>query len=173
MQKGFATLEIIFAVLIISILVAVTIPNAVHVIDRVSLDYETKKIYTDLKFLQSFDRMTNMKDSYFNTNDERSVLSLEVIEKNSNYLVRRRSYPQKTFEQHFMPNGFKYFFDGTDDFSYIKFDDMGKPRGTPTKNSPNGHILVGHIRINSRLGKDFYIYFDSVGRFQPSRVEKY
>lgn len=168
MQKGFATLEVIFATIIIAVLISVAIPNAAHVIDRVELDYETKKLYTDLKFVQSFDRMTNMKESHFNKNEEANIVSIEFISNIDNsktsYTIKKRT-TQTVYDNHPLPAGFIFSFDGTDDFSYIKFDDMGKPRAMNTPQNPNGKILDGHIRINSRFGKDSCIFFNTVGRF--------
>ena len=52
MQKGIATLEVILAVLIIALLMKVAVPNATRLIDRAALDYETKRLYSELRFLQ-------------------------------------------------------------------------------------------------------------------------
>ena len=171
MQKGFATLEIIFATMIIAILMGAAIPNAARVIDRVALDYETKKLYSKLRDVQAFDRMTNMKDSHFSTNDESSVISLEILSDKKTYLVRNRtsSSHKEPYEIHTLPKGFTFYDDGTENFSYIKFDDMGKPRGMNNYQNPKGKALNGHIRINSSFNKDSYIYFDSVGRFRGGR----
>lgn len=159
MQKGFATLEIIFAVLIISILVAITIPNVVHVIDRVSLDYETKKIYTDLKFLQSHDRMAYMADSHFNTAKDSRITLVVYPER---YILKKVS-SNKEFYEHYFSNGVTASKNKDNEFWQIKFDNMGKV--SPAESD--------HLTLTSGRDKAFYIYFDTVGRFQPSRVEKY
>ena len=163
MQKGIATLEIIFVVLIISLLASATIPHTVQVIDEVALDYETKKIYTDLKFLQAFDRMTNMKDTHFGTNDEKSVVSMEIPNEKTSYIITNRN-SNKFYGKHPLPKNFSFDYEGTGDFSYIRFDDMGKP------NNSNRNALSGHIRILSPFDKNFFIVFDSVGRVRGSRV---
>ena len=163
MQKGIATLEIIFVVLIISLLASATIPHTVQVIDEVALDYETKKIYTDLKFLQAFDRMTNMKDTHFGTNDEKSVVSLEIPNEKTSYIITNRN-SNKFYGKHLLPKNFSFDYERTGDFSYIKFDDMGKP------NNLSGNALNGHIKIDSPFDKNFFIVFDSVGRVRGSRV---
>ena len=164
MQKGIATLEIIFIMLITSFLASVTIPQTVKVIDEVALDYETKKFYTDLKFLQAFDRMTNMKDTHFGTNDEKSVMSLEIPNEKTSYIITNRNSLKGNYREHPLPKDFSFDYEGTDDFSYIKFDDMGKP------NNSNRNALSGHIRILSPFDKNFFIVFDSVGRVRGSRV---
>ena len=164
MQKGFATLEIILSTLIIVLLMTVAIPNAVRVVDTVKLDYETKRLYTQLKFLQSFDRMTGMTDSHFYTDDKKGVVSLEIID-NRYYVLKKRSYPEKIYEQHSLPSGFSFRQNANVELRYIKFDDMGKPR------SAIDTALNGHIRIISRFDK-FYIYFNTVGRISGSRTER-
>ena len=169
MQKGIATLEIIFIMLIISLLASATIPRTVQVIDEVALDYETKKFYTDLKFLQAFDRMTNMKDYHFGTNDEKSVVSMEIPNEKTSYIITNRN-SNKFYGEHLLPKNFSFDYEGTDDFSYIKFDDMGKPHGVNTSDNPRGKALNGHIKINSPFDKNFFIVFDSVGRVRGSRV---
>lgn len=163
MQKGIATLEIIFIMLITSFLASVTIPHTVKVIDEVALDYETKKFYTDLKFLQSFDRMTNMRDTHFGTNDEKSVLSLEIPNEKTSYIITNRN-SNKFYGKHPLPKNFSFDYEGTGDFSYIKFNDMGKP------NNSNGNALSGHIKIGSQFDKNFFLVVNSVGRIRGSRV---
>lgn len=163
MQKGIATLEIIFVVLIISLLASAIIPHTVQVIDEVALDYETKKFYTDLKFLQAFDRMTNMKDTHFGTNDEKSVVSMEIPNEKTSYIITNRN-SNKFYGKHLLPKNFSFDYEGTGDFSYIRFNDMGKP------NNSSGHALNGHIKIDSPFDKNFFIVFDSVGRVRGSRV---
>lgn len=169
MQKGFATLEIIFVVLIISFLASATIPNVVRVVDRVTLDYETKKLYTDLKFLQSFDRMAHMKDYHFSTNDEKSVVSLEIPNEKTSYIIKNRN-SNKFYGKHLLPKNFSFDYERTDDFSYIKFDDMGKARAMNTSDNPRGKALDGHIKIGSQFDKNFFIVVNSIGRIRGSRV---
>ena len=63
MQKGFATLEIIFAVIIVVALTTCALPNAVRMIDNVALDYEYKRLYSELRFLQAVSRSTSVSDA--------------------------------------------------------------------------------------------------------------
>ena len=169
MQKGIATLEIIFIMLITSFLASVTIPHTVKVIDEVALDYETKKFYTDLKFLQAFDRMTNMKDTHFGTNDEKSVMSLEIPNEKTSYIITNRN-SNKFYGKHLLPKNFSFDYERTDDFSYIKFDDMGKARAMNSSDNPRGKALDGHIKIGSQFDKNFFLVVNSVGRIRGSRV---
>ena len=149
MQKGFATLEIVLAIMIIAILATTTIPSAARIIDRVSLDYETKRIYTDLRFIQSFDRMAYMKDSHFDTNyDERIKFVIYsdryVFEKNSDGKI----YTENYFSKGVMMNKTKI----------IIFDDMG--RINPAKSDT--------LTLSSKFGSPKYFRFDTVGRFRGS-----
>ena len=149
MQKGFATLEIVLVIMIIAILATTTIPSAARIIDRVSLDYETKRIYTDLRFIQSFDRMAYMKDSHFDTNyDERIKFVIYsdryVFEKNSDGKI----YTENYFSKCVMMNKTKI----------IIFDDMG--RINPAKSDT--------LTLSSKFGSPKYFRFDTVGRFRGS-----
>lgn len=173
MQKGFATLEIILAIFIIGVLATLTIPNAARILDRVQLDYETKLFYTKMRDLQSFDRMIEMRDNHFGKVNDKGIMSLEIITENKimkTYQIKNRNLVNGIYETHSLSKDFTFSFDGSDDFSYIKFDDMGKPRGISSIANSRGGILDGHIRINSRFNKDSYIIFDSVGRFRGGRT---
>ena len=137
---------------IIAVLASVAIPNAVSMIDRAALDYETKKFYTDLRFLQSFDRMTNMRDSHFNIAADESVRLIVspagyTLKKNSNNLL----YDEHNFSYGVTAKKSKI----------VKFDDMGKI--TPATSDT--------LYLVSRRGKKNSIVFDSVGRFRGGLEE--
>ena len=149
MQKGFATLEIVLVIMIIAILATTTIPSAARIIDRVSLDYETKRLYTDLRFIQSFDRMAYMQDSHFDTNYDEKVRFViysdhYVFEKNSDGKI----YTEKFFSKGVTMNKTKI----------IIFDDMG--RINPAKSDT--------LTLSSKFGIKKYLRFDNVGRFRGS-----
>ena len=162
MQKGFATLEVVLVILIIAVLASCAVPNAVRVLDSVSLDCETKRLYTELRHIQSYDRMKQMDDKHFKDNADTLPLNFEI--KETYYLLKQTS-PEKIYKQHFLPKGFKLSYPAAMDFSYIKFDDMGKPQAS------NNTTLNGHMILTSRLGKQRYFAFDSVGRFRGSRTK--
>ena len=155
MQKGFATLEIIFATMIIAILMGAAIPNAARVIDRVALDYETKKLYTDLRFMQSLGRMTNMNDSHFKTNLDNAI-NLTIY--TDRYIFERFSN-SKVYGEHYFSNGVTASKKNGTEIWQITFDDMGKV--TPA--------LSNSLTLNSRFKKKTNIIFDSVGRFRGGR----
>lgn len=158
MQKGFVSLEVILAALIVSVLAAVIIPKTDRIIDKVALDYETKRLYTDMRFVQSFDRMTNMLDTHFKNANDNSI----------NMIVRPEGYTFETNEYSKLR--------GSHDFSYgvnaskkngtenwiLKFNYIGK----------ESSVVSDHLTLSSRQGKDSsYIVFDSVGRFRGSRTK--
>lgn len=150
MQKGFATLEIVLVTLIIALLMSAAVPNAVRVIDRVALDYETKRLYTDLRFLQSFDRMTNMRDSHFGTAYDESVKLIIYPERH----VFEKNSLSKIYSEHYFSSGVT-----ANKAKVIRFDDMGKI--TPAASDT--------LILTSRLGKKTSIVFDTVGRFRGGR----
>ena len=123
------------------------IPNAVRMIDRAALDYETKSLYTDLRFVQSFDRMTNMRDSHFNTAADESI---RLIVYSDHYALEKNSL-REIYSEHYFSNGVT-----AKKSKIVKFDDMGKI--TPADSDT--------LYIVSRLGKKNSIVFDTVGRFR-------
>ena len=166
MQKGIATLEIILVVLIIAILTTTTLPNINRILDRVSLDYETKRFYTRLRFLQSFDRSTDMKDSHFATNISSLVNTVGVVILPKAYITLKVSDPDpnKYYEQYLLPSGFTLAYKNASVApANIQFDYMGR------ENSRKNYTL----KITSRGGKTFYFYFTNVGRFTADRIDRY
>ena len=162
MQKGFSTLEVVIAVFVVSVLASCTIPNAARIVDRVSLDYEVKRLYTEMRFLQSHERMTYMSDSHFSTHTANNPITVET--KETGYIIKTK-FPEKIYEQYFLPHGFKLSYPKNMDFRWITFNHMGEA----TKS--DGKILNGHIVLTSRRGKKLYFIFDTVGRFRGSRTK--
>ena len=158
MQKGIATLEIVMVIFIVGVLASCAVPNAVRVLDRVALDYETKRLYTELRFLQSHERMTYMIDSHFNK-PENFQSKLTVYPER--YVITKNGDDNIVYDEHEFFNGVT-----TSNILAIKFDDMGKPQ------SSSDTALNGHIIIKSRLGKILRIRFDSVGRFRGARPDE-
>ena len=157
MQKGIATLEIVMVIFIVGVLASCAVPNAVRVLDRVSLDYETKNLYTELRFLQSHERMTFMTDSHFqdkgNLQEENFQNNLDVSPEK--YVITKNS-TDKIYAEHYFSGGVT-----ASKIKSIKFDDMG--RISPATSDT--------LTIKSRLGKELYFAFDSVGRFRGSRTK--
>ena len=163
MQKGFATLEIILITFIIAVLVSAAVPNAVRMIDRVALDYETKKLYTDMRFLQSFERMTSMNDSHFPATERDEKIIMYIYPERC---VVQNDSTNKIYSEKFFSYGVTAEKNSENEIWKIQFDDMGKPKNKDDKS------ISDSLKLTSRLQKDSYIVFDSVGRFRGSREKK-
>ena len=159
MQKGFVTFEIIFITLIIALLASAAIPNAVRMIDQVALDYETKKLYTDLRLLQSLERNRNLEYTHFNLNDGTNPICLTVYPER--YVFRRIS-DSKIFREHYFSYGVTADKKSPTEIWQIKFDDTGRVKPA----------ISDSLRLTSRLQKNSYIVFDSVGRFRGGRTDE-
>lgn len=164
MQRGFATIEIIFAVLIISLLMTLTLPKVSRVIDGAALDYEIKRLYSELRFLQSINRSETFStigtaNSFFN---EPSYL--QITPKTQSYQILRNKKPLR--ETHFMRNIKSITYTADIPLNRINFDDTGQ--AVNTLNNALSTTLI----LTSRLGKQSKIVFDSVGRFRGGRDDE-
>ncbi len=156
MQKGFATLEIIFAVIIIAALTTCAIPNAVRMIDNVALDYEYKRLYSELRFLQAVSRSTSVSDAGTGQNFASTVSPVMKIspDKLSYQIKRSNDELREAHKMHYIAN---LDFTGKV-YNEISFDDTGK-----------SNVTSNSIILTSRLGKSKKIVFDSVGRIRGGR----
>lgn len=165
MQKGFATLEVILVIFIISVLMTCAVPNAASIIDKVSLDYETKRLYSDLRFVQALDRSTTVTDAgmtdVLNNNKifpppVASIVFDNPINNSSSWQIVRglEDNAPAVREKHILSYGVKISSPSRD----VHFSFEGE-----------ASITSNNITLKSRRGKEQYIRFDSVGRF---RVEK-
>lgn len=153
MQRGFATLEIIFAVLIIAVLMTCAVPNAVLMIDRVALDYETKRLYSELRFLQSLSRTARVSAVATAQHFAPTVFPVMKISRDKlNYQIMRGNVALR--EAHHL----RYVKSITAPTNEISFDDTGK-----------ANVTSDSIILTSRLGKRSKIVFDSVGRIRGGR----
>ena len=164
MQKGLATLEIIFAIIIIGVLVKVAVPKAAQILDTAALDYETKKLYSDLHFVQEMGRSSkieakgmgnaNLLGTSDGTNGDHIILNINRTEKF--YQVLRGTKSLR--EPHNLSYGVTVKLENSNDaIIKIYFDTDGK-----------ANINSNHITLTSRLGKKKYIIFNSVGRMRSS-----
>ena len=161
MQKGFATLEIIFMTFIIVILMSVAIPNAARMIDRVALDYEMKRLYSELRFLQELSRTGTIKATgmgdVFSTSTN-AAPSLKIAEDGESYqIVRGINNPVR--EPHYLRYGVKISLKSSDTVKMISFNEFG-------------NIASNTLTLTSRLGKEKYIIFDGVGRIRGSLTKE-
>ncbi len=151
MQRGFATLEIIFATMIIVVLVTCTLPNVEHAVDRVALDYETKRLYSELRFLQAINRSGTFNAKGTGRTDL-GTPNAPLMEININsYQILRGTDALR--EAHYMQN-IKSIATPTEN---ITFDDTGQ-------SNVNGSII-----LTSQFDKQSKIVFDTVGRIRGGR----
>ena len=151
MQKGFAMLEVILAALIIALLMKAAVPNATRLIDRAALDYETKRLYSELRFLQAVNSSARFDAKGTGRDSVGDYVSIKFT--NTGYqVVRGLGYTGKPVrEVHYLSYGVKL----SSPKNSVNFDSQGK-----------ASITSNHITLTSRLGKTKKISFDSVGRMQ-------
>lgn len=156
MQKGFATLEIIFVLLIIAVLLSVAIPNAARIIDRAALDYETKRLYSELRFLQALSRSGTINTLGTGNNNLKpeDAPVMEIYPARRSWQILRNTTPIRP--EHVISNGVQI--SSSNNKVRISFDTTGKSNLTSTS-----------IILTSRYNKKSKIVFDSVGRFRGGR----
>ncbi|MBR2520514.1 MAG: prepilin-type N-terminal cleavage/methylation domain-containing protein [Selenomonadaceae bacterium] len=159
MQKGFASLEIILAVLIISLLATVAVPNAANFLDKAALDYEQKRLYSELQLVRTLSRTTTVSPTGMNmTNFLNSRITvnkraeLAINRYTNSYQILREEKPLR--EAHYFSNGVKFSAE-TDVPTRISFDQSGY-----------SDINSKSIVLISRRGVTSKIIFDSVGRIR-------
>ncbi|MBD3879125.1 MAG: hypothetical protein SR1Q5_05505 [Quinella sp. 1Q5] len=150
MQKGIATLEVILAALIIALLMKVALPNVTHLIDRAALDYETKRLYSELRFLQAMNRSGRFDATSTGLSGVGEYVSIKFTD--TSYQVVRgldlNVTGKPVREVHYLSYGVK----------------LSSPKNVI--NFETEKITSNHITLTSRLGKTNKIVFDSVGRMQ-------
>ena len=171
MQRGLATLEIILVTVIIGVLVKVAVPNVARIIDTAALDYETKRLYSELRFIEEMNRSSRIVPTGTGTTNllvtsavdkggENIILNIKRNE-NCYQVFRGNSGKIPLREPHYFSYGVKIKLEsGTDTIIKIYFDSDGKA----TINNKKSDTLI----LTSRLGKKKYIIFDSVGRMRAS-----
>lgn len=165
MQKGIATLEVILGTLIIALLLSAAIPNVTRILDRAALDYETKKLYSDLKFLQAMNRSKNPDLAIGTSRDDISPgepISMEIKPTDNSYQIMRGTVPLR--EAHYMQNISNFAINVNIQANRITFNSHGQ--ATDIQNNP----LSCTLTLTSQLGKTSSIVFDSVGRIRGGRV---
>lgn len=173
MQRGLATLELILAIMIIGVLVKVAVPNAAQILDTAALDYETKKLYSELRFIQEMNKSTtlspkgmgdtNFLTNNFGTNGQEDIIWIFTPGKNF-YQISRRNISNMTTlrEPHYLSYGVTISFKTAIPENIISFDAEGKAVNAYRK------VLSNTLILTSRRGKKRYIIFDSVGRMRAS-----
>ena len=169
MQKGIATLEVILGTLIIALLLSAAIPNVTRILDRVALDYETKKLYSDLKFLQAMNRSNKFKLTIGTGGGLKNYvfsgepISMQLNKKVNSYQILRGTVPLR--EAHYMQNIKTFAINVNIEPSQITFNSHGR-----AMNIHDEILRSCTLTLTSRLGKSSSIVFDSVGRIRGGRV---
>lgn len=164
MQKGFATIEIILVAAIISILMTLTIPNAARLVDRAALDYEYKRLYSELRYLQTVSRsedfstegvkITGLPTPNPPTMEIFAPLRrYKIVLSNDSTLVRDEYQMSPNVTSLTTPEN-RIFIDSNGQFKKM-----------------NNKVLIGSIILQSRFGKANRIVFDSVGRIRGGRAD--
>ncbi len=147
-QGGFATIEIILVVMIISLLATVALPNMARMVDVAQVDYEMKILLSTLDTGKSFNKNSHFQPSIFNKKLSSNVgqqINLFIDYDKGTYPIISKA------ETHELPSGFLISRNNKLD-NPIEFDSSND----------------GHITITSRYGVKRYIIFDSVGRWRGS-----
>ena len=158
MQKGFATIEIILVAAIISILMTLTIPNAARLVDRAALDYEYKRLYSELRYLQTVSRSENFtiegvkitglpKPNPPTMEIFAPLCRYKIVLSNDSTLVRD--------EYQMSPN----------------VTSLTTPKSRIFFTNGKANITSNSIILKSRFGKANRIVFDSVGRIRGGRAD--
>ena len=157
MQKGIATLEIIIGTLIIALLLSAAIPNVTRILDSVSLDYETKSLYSELRFLQAMNRSKSSYKVAVGTGrifDIDEACTMTINKNKFSYQILRDNIPVR--DVHYMQNIKELT------FSSNKITSNSNGQATDI----SGKILSNTLTLTSNLGKKSSIVFDSVGRIR-------
>ena len=163
MQKGFASLEVILAALIISLLATVAVPQAVRLVDKFALDYEYKRLYSELQFVRTLNRAATVSPEGMSMTDFLSSKGITVakrvelkLESGANsYQILRDDKPIR--ETHYLSYGVT-FSNETDVPKKIWFNTAGY-----------SDIKNRTIVLKSRFGSKTKIIFDGVGRIRGDK----
>ena len=150
-QRGFATLEIILVIMIISLLATVALPNMARMVDVAQVEYEMKILLSTLDATKSLNKNSHFKPEIFEyvpeLNNARQQIYLRI-----NY--DKGTYPDLRYNEiHELPTGF-LMTKNTSLENPIEFE-----KGTR-----------GHITITSRYGVKRYVIRDTVRRWRGSRT---
>lgn len=167
-QGGFATFEVILAVIIISVLAFVAVPKIDRVIDKIALDYEMKRLCSEIEFASSLNRSAGFDPEIFDRTFSSSTLSkgdeivLDIDEENNSWQLRRDTKFLR--DRHYLFAGIKIRC-STENVKHIAFSPNGVYKPKSVLNSPS----AGTITLTSRHGETAEIVFDTVGRWRGNR----
>ena len=153
MQKGFAMLEVILFMAVTAILATIAVLKIPQVLDKVYLDYETKRFYSEVRFVQAANRSARFDEEIFSQNFngvsyDNIILSIAPNQKS--YSVKRGTSSIRKI--HRLQKNMTISYDPGLQSIYFS------PDGT--------HSKSGHVTLKTQRGTAVNIYFDSVGRWR-------
>lgn len=168
MEKGFATIEIICVTLIISILMALTIPNAARIVDRAALDYEYKHLYSNLRRLQALNHLERLNVSGLGRNDIQTTNFpvMQFMPGTRSWQIIRNISNEPVFDAHYTQRVVSITHNLNLPLNRITFSSDGRVQNTEQK------ALYGTIKLYSRFGQPNTIVFDTVGRFRGGHADE-
>ena len=149
-QCGFVTIELIFIVIIISVLATLAVPSIARIVDTAEVDYEMKTLLSEINSVQSLNRNVHYNPSIFKdkiSGNAGHKLQINIDENLNRYIITRNG--ENFDEPHELPQGFS----------------ITCEKGLPNEIIP-GETYSGHIKINSRHNVKRYLICDSVGRWR-------
>ena len=93
--KGFATLEVISVLIIISILIFIAVPKISTMFDQVTLDYELKTLATQIELTRSLNRSASIRPEIFSISDCGKVIQLTIRTGKSNYQIQQNAHDSR------------------------------------------------------------------------------
>ena len=145
-QRGFATIEIILVVMIISLLSTIAIPNMARMIDIARLDYEMKIFLSQVDFVKSRNKDFYYKTEIFDPYNFEEISHPIFINVTENFYEFKQS--TEILYTHDLPQNFSMKIFGLDNPI-----DVSEGKG-------------GHIIITSRLGEKRYVIRNNAGRWR-------
>jgi len=166
-QNGFATLEIILIIGIIAIFSTVAVPKMARILDKVALNYELKRLYSELNFARSIGKSSMIEGGIFNTfyNTGNGQIEFWLYSRNYSSANMRNLYQMK---RPAVTSSYYYRYKLTND---IKLDGNNSVRKISFNNSGT-FISQPGIELTSKYNYKAYIYLDTVGRIRGSYVKK-
>ena len=149
-EKGFATLEIILLMLIISALAGIFLPKIAKIIDTATLDYEVKKFRSEFFFARSLSRSANYEPTIFLSSPISKGNQITFKTDETNYRIEQSGNLIR--EKNLLPNGFKISVPANLREIILRSNGKSGKTGTYVFTSP--------------LNKKRSLVLDSVGRLQ-------
>ena len=168
-QNGFATLEIILIIGIIAIFSTVAVPKMSRILDKVALNYELKRLYSELNFARSIGKSSMIDSGIFLTsfdNTGNGPIEFWLYSRNysttsmrNSYRIKRTSVTSSVYYNHKFTNDIKFEFKLGDTMQKVTFNNKSRyDNWSKTLQFSSNPKLVNKTTAE--------ITFDSVGRWR-------